>query len=77
MACVLLGCNVEETPQQQNGYDCGVFVCMFANLLSLGYPLHFGQEHATMYRQMMLEWVESGCTDPQALREIHTLHELP
>ena len=40
-----------ETPKQQNGFDCGVFTCMFADFLSLGYPLLFTQEHITYCRE--------------------------
>ena len=33
-----------DTPQQRNGYDCGVFTCMFAYFLSQNFPLDFSQD---------------------------------
>ena len=32
-----------DLPQQENGYDCGVFMCMHAEFISHGYPLVFTQ----------------------------------
>jgi Ulp1 family protease len=40
-----------DTPMQENGWDCGVFTCMFADFLGLGYPLSFKQEHITQCRE--------------------------
>ena len=34
-----------DTPRQSNAYDCGVFVCLFADLLSIDIPLSFSQAH--------------------------------
>lgn len=34
----------KPVPQQQNGYDCGVFTCCFAEYFCAGRPLEFGQE---------------------------------
>ena len=39
------------TPCQRNGFDCGVFTCMFADFLSRDWPLVFTQEHITQYRE--------------------------
>jgi Ulp1 family protease len=32
--------NCPEVPQQTNGYDCGVFMMLFANYASAGHPIH-------------------------------------
>lgn len=34
----------KRTPQQLNGLDCGVFICLFADFLSLNLPLIFQGE---------------------------------
>ena len=39
-----------DVPQQKNGFDCGVFVCVFADFLSLGLPLIFEQRHVSKIR---------------------------
>lgn len=41
---------VKNIPQQKNGYDCGVYVCTFADLLSENMPLSFSQEHIDTIR---------------------------
>ncbi|KAL9184884.1 hypothetical protein ACHAXT_002661 [Thalassiosira profunda] len=33
-----------DTPQQRNGFDCGVFTCLFADFISKDCPLVFSQE---------------------------------
>jgi len=40
-----------DTPRQRNGYDCGVFTCMFADFLSKDCPLLFDQSHVTLCRE--------------------------
>ena len=47
-------------PQQKNGYDCGVFVLMYIDLLSLNQDLSFTQEQATEYRQWIVLSLEKG-----------------
>ena len=39
-----------NVPQQQNGHDCGVFVCMFAHLLSFNLDLNIDQHHIDQFR---------------------------
>ena len=43
----------DNCPLQENGFDCGVFVCAYADFLSIGKPLTFGQSHITMLRQQI------------------------
>ena len=50
-----------ETPKQQNGFDCGVFTCMFADFLSMKYPLSFTQEHITQCRERIALSILQGC----------------
>ena len=33
----------DDTPQQENGYDCGMFVCMFADFILQNLPMKFTQ----------------------------------
>lgn len=43
------------------GYDCGVYTCMFAYLLSQDLPLDISEEDATRFRKIMaLCIVQSG-----------------
>ncbi|KAH9060853.1 cysteine proteinase [Lactarius vividus] len=47
-----------DTPQQENGYDCGVFTCQFLEALSRGVdsPFNFTQRNmAYLRRRMILE----------------------
>jgi sentrin-specific protease 1 len=50
-----------ETPKQQNGFDCGVFICMYADFLSMGYPLSFTQEDITKCRERIALSILKGC----------------
>eukprot|EP01116_Phalansterium_solitarium_P011287 TRINITY_DN2691_c0_g1_i1.p1 TRINITY_DN2691_c0_g1~~TRINITY_DN2691_c0_g1_i1.p1 ORF type:complete len:706 (-),score=239.45 TRINITY_DN2691_c0_g1_i1:161-2278(-) len=42
-----------DVPQQQNGYDCGVFMCRFAANISQNQPFTFGQKHMLNLRKRM------------------------
>jgi hypothetical protein len=42
--------NPRGTPQQHNGYDCGVFTCAFMDCLMRGQPLEFTQQQLEGYR---------------------------
>jgi sentrin-specific protease 1 len=50
-----------DTPKQENGFDCGVFTCMFADFLSVGYPLTFTQDHITRCRERIALSILQGC----------------
>jgi hypothetical protein len=41
-------------PHQQNGYDCGVFMCKFADYLSRGKPFDFSQSDMSYFRKRMI-----------------------
>jgi len=48
--------NEDNCPQQSNMWDCGVFVCMFAEYLSRDARLNFSQNHMNKFRiQITLE----------------------
>jgi len=45
----------EDTPQQENGYDCGVFVCQFLESLSRGEEyFNFSQADMPYLRRRMI-----------------------
>jgi Ulp1 family protease len=46
--------STSSNPQQMNGYDCGVFTCMFADKLSNDEDMSFNQEDVTKFRKAML-----------------------
>jgi len=50
----------EDTPFQQNGYDCGVFTCMYSDFLSKDCPLKFSQHHITQCRQRIALSIMNG-----------------
>ncbi|KAG5555064.1 hypothetical protein RHGRI_012557 [Rhododendron griersonianum] len=41
---------VEDLPEQENGWDCGVFMIKYADFYSRGLGLHFNQEHMPYFR---------------------------
>ena len=41
------------TPQQHNGYDCGVFTCMSARYIARGLPLLYSEECMLSFRKRM------------------------
>ncbi|NXP27675.1 SENP2 protease, partial [Scytalopus superciliaris] len=43
-----------EIPQQNNGSDCGVFVCKYADYISRDKPITFTQEHMPYFRRRMV-----------------------
>lgn len=47
-----------NTPNQENGYDCGVFTCIFAEHLSRQADLDFDQSIMTYCRQRLANEIE-------------------
>lgn len=43
-----------EIPQQNNGSDCGVFACKYADYIARGQPLTFKQSHMSYFRSRMI-----------------------
>ncbi|KAG7466971.1 hypothetical protein MATL_G00148160 [Megalops atlanticus] len=43
-----------EIPQQNNGSDCGVFACKYADYIARGWPLTFTQSHMPYFRKRMI-----------------------
>mmetsp|Transcript_25006 Transcript_25006/g.35018 ORF Transcript_25006/g.35018 Transcript_25006/m.35018 type:complete len:660 (+) Transcript_25006:108-2087(+) len=43
-----------DIPQQQNGYDCGVFMCRYADCISQNKPFNFKQKDMQTIRKRMI-----------------------
>ena len=43
----------DDTPSQENGYDCGVFVCMFIHYIAENRELNFNQRDINNYRKFI------------------------
>ncbi|GAW83714.1 sentrin-specific protease 1 [Plasmodium gonderi] len=48
-------------PYQENGYDCGVFTCMFAKCLSFNRNFDFSQRDIKEIRMKMVYEISQGC----------------
>ena len=48
------------TPKQRNGYDCGVFTCMFCDFLSMDIALTFTQHHIDQCRDRIALSIMKG-----------------
>ncbi|BFY98153.1 hypothetical protein BsWGS_01193 [Bradybaena similaris] len=46
--------NAEDNPQQMNGGDCGMFMCMYAEFITRGKEITFTQEHMPYFRRRMV-----------------------
>ena len=57
-------CINAKTPQQINGYDCGVFVIQLIDLISLDIPLLFGQADMQVVRRRLLASIFDRVSDP-------------
>ena len=49
-----------DTPRQRNGFDCGVFTCMFADFVSKDCPLIFNQDHINQCRHRIALSILNG-----------------
>lgn len=45
--------NIKDCPQQENDWDCGVFVCMYAEYLTRGASLNFSQKDMDNFRKQI------------------------
>ena len=61
----LVPTDLNNTPQQQNGYDCGVFTIMFADFLTHNLPLSFSQEIIQLCRKKICLNIIRGYLDDQ------------
>lgn len=52
-----------SVPQQDNGSDCGVFTCIFANYYSQNLDLKFSSDHMPDFRQKIALDLSRGCAD--------------
>ncbi|KAL3770402.1 hypothetical protein ACHAW5_002319 [Stephanodiscus triporus] len=72
----LVSCT-SDTPRQKNGYDCGVFTCMFADFISKDCQLLFNQDHIDQCRQRIALSIMNYCaiddSDSQAAFATATL----
>ncbi|MEL7079400.1 MAG: Ulp1 family isopeptidase, partial [Cyanobacteria bacterium J06582_2] len=55
----------EDAPLQENGVDCGVFVCQYAERLAREMPLNFKQEDLKDAREMMSKELLEGRIKPE------------
>lgn len=49
----------KNVPNQENGYDCGVFTCMFMEFSSVEEPFAFRQKHMKYMRQRIAHEIMS------------------
>ncbi|GBE61518.1 Ulp1 protease C-terminal catalytic domain-containing protein [Babesia ovata] len=47
-------------PRQNNGHDCGVFLCLYAECISVGKPFDFSQQDIRDRRIMMIQQILRG-----------------
>lgn len=52
--------NVQGIPQQENGSDCGVFSCMYAEFITRNRPIVFTQQHMQYFRMKMVYEICTG-----------------
>ena len=49
--------NPNEIPSQANGYDCGVFLCQYADCCAAGIDFDFTQKNIPIARKRMQLWL--------------------
>jgi len=59
----------QDMPQQENGYDCGVFMCRAAECLLRGTPFNFHQRDMVEWRFIMALELEEGKIWPRPHEE--------
>lgn len=52
--------NVGDCPKQNNGSDCGVFSCMFAEYISRNSEITFTQDNMDYFRRKMIQEICKG-----------------
>uniref|UniRef100_A0A2M3ZHH4 Putative sentrin/sumo-specific protease n=1 Tax=Anopheles braziliensis TaxID=58242 RepID=A0A2M3ZHH4_9DIPT len=52
--------NMGDCPKQNNGSDCGVFSCMFAEFLTRDHPITFNQSRMQYFRRKMMLEIAQG-----------------
>lgn len=52
--------NVQGIPQQENGSDCGVFSCMYAEFICRNRPIVFSQQNMNYFRMKMIYEICTG-----------------
>ncbi|ORX79617.1 cysteine proteinase [Basidiobolus meristosporus CBS 931.73] len=50
----------KDIPRQENGYDCGVFSCQYAEYASRNSPFLFSQRHMSQLRRQMIYEIASA-----------------
>ena len=56
--------NRADVPEQENGCDCGVFACKFADFDSAGKEFFFRQEHMPYFRERLVAEVRFDTGNP-------------
>jgi Ulp1 family protease len=52
-----------QVPQQNNGFDCGVFTCLFAEYVSNGRPMDFSPYDIEFFRKRIALCIHRGEAD--------------
>jgi len=58
----LINSGEHSVPQQKNGFDCGVFVCVAADFIQDDLPLTYSQEDMPFFRKKITADIIRGCT---------------